>query len=40
MVTEVRDVAVKIYWEKTSGIKRNTVTLLVTSKEVGWEINS
>ena len=39
-MTEVRDVAVKIYWEKTYGIKRNTETSLVTSKEVGWEVNA
>jgi hypothetical protein len=40
MVTEVHDVAVKIYWEKTNGIKRNTGTSLVTSKEVGQEVNA
>jgi len=40
MVSEVHYVAVKIYWDKTSGIKRNTGTSLVTSKEVGQEINA
>jgi len=31
---------VKIYWEETNGIKKNTGTSLVTSKEAGWEVNA
>lgn len=36
----IHDVAVKIYWEKPNGIKRNTGTSLVTSNEVSQEVNA
>lgn len=38
MVTEVCDVALKIYQVKTNGIKKNTGTSLVTSIEAGREV--
>jgi hypothetical protein len=40
VITEVRNVVVKMYWKKINDVKGNTAALLVSSKEVDQEINA